>query len=181
MPSAVFMSVSDLPFRSSTVCEDPCIVPPAIPIRATPSFSETSRKSGAACGNDAPIATVSGTPLTEIEALFGAAGFGVTGSGVVGVGVVTGGVAVGGVVGAVGAVGAVGDVEEREAGADGELAGGVTVGADVLPGTWPDSVSCWRNGSLLWKRLNETSWPSEALAPLELGSVAGAVTAADTG
>ena len=69
MPSAVFISVSFLPFSRVTVGAPVEREPPAIPILAVVGESETSVKYGCAFGNVAPTLTSSETPFTEIVAV----------------------------------------------------------------------------------------------------------------
>ena len=76
-PSAVFISVTVLPFTRVTVAAPFSYEPPAIPIFAEVLVSETSVKTGAEVGNEPPTVTVPGMPLTEIVAClaFTAIGF----------------------------------------------------------------------------------------------------------
>jgi hypothetical protein len=76
-PSAVFISVTVLPFRRVTVAAPFSYEPPAIPIFAEVLVSETSVKTGAEVGNEPPTVTAPAIPLTEIVAClaFTAIGF----------------------------------------------------------------------------------------------------------
>ena len=67
-PSAVFISVTVLPFSRVTVAAPFSYEPPAIPIFAEVLVSETSVKTGAELGNEPPTVMVPAIPLTEIIA-----------------------------------------------------------------------------------------------------------------
>ena len=71
MPSAVFISITGLPFVTLTVAAPFSYEPPAIPIFAALRVSETSVNTGAAAGNDFVTATLLSTPLTENTASVG--------------------------------------------------------------------------------------------------------------
>jgi hypothetical protein len=75
--SAVFISVTVLPFTRVTVAAPFSYDPPAIPIFAEVLVNETSVKTGAEAGNEPPTVTVPAMPLTEIVACvtFTAVGF----------------------------------------------------------------------------------------------------------
>jgi len=77
VPSAVFISVTVLPFTRATVAAPLSYEPPAIPIFAEVLVSETSVKTRADAGNEPPTVTVPAMPLTEIVACvtFTASGF----------------------------------------------------------------------------------------------------------
>jgi len=76
-PSAVFISVTVLPFSRVTVAAPFSYEPPAIPIFAEVLVSETSVKTGPELGNEPPTVMVPAIPLTEIIAClaFTAIGF----------------------------------------------------------------------------------------------------------
>jgi hypothetical protein len=76
-PSAVFISVTVLPFTRVTVAAPFSYEPPAMPIFAEVLVSETSVKTGAELGNEPPTVTAPAIPLTEIVAClaFTAIGF----------------------------------------------------------------------------------------------------------
>ena len=67
-PSAVFISVTVLPFTRVTVAAPFSYEPPAIPIFAEVLVSETSVKTGVEAGNEPPTVTPPAIPLTEIVA-----------------------------------------------------------------------------------------------------------------
>lgn len=77
VPSAVFISVTVLPFTRVTVAAPLSYEPPAIPIFAEVLVSETSVKTGAEAGNERPTVAIPAMPLTEIVARvsFSAIGF----------------------------------------------------------------------------------------------------------
>ena len=79
MPSAVFISVTALPFFSVTVGEPVASDPPAMPIFADVEVNETSRKNGESAGKSALTMTAILTPLTEIVAIVGGGAAGVGG------------------------------------------------------------------------------------------------------
>ena len=77
MPSAVFISVTALPFLSVTVGEPVASEPPAMPIFADVEVTETSLKNGESAGNSPLTFTAILTPLTEIVTVVGGGAAGV--------------------------------------------------------------------------------------------------------
>jgi hypothetical protein len=143
VPSAVFISVTDLPFASVTVAAPLSYEPPAIPILAAVRVTETSVNTGEPAGNDFETETVLATPFTEMSAFVGFAGtnFADTVR-------PTDGVSPEGLAAPVFTVGAGLDVVAHELPFD-----------DVA--SVPQAVAiCCLNGSLLLNRLNEISWPA---------------------
>ncbi len=137
MPSAVSTSVIVRPAPSETVCAPLDTSRFAMPIRATPCVTETSLKSGFALGKLAPTRTTWTRPLIEIVAA-----------------PVTASARRACFRGVIFAAGGRGRADSR-GGADVEL----VPEEAVVDGPWAavDVETCWTNGSLAVKWLNEKS------------------------